>query len=263
MNRRVFLKKTIAMAAGLATRTGWAKGITQAEQDAYDLATYDFLIARVKFDSDGRTGDRWNIVPAGDSNLLKALEEVMRCKVKSLRVNQSVTYGSPNHFNAIVDFDHIERTCHFPFLLMTSDGAYRFNSRQKLNFKTYVEHGGFVTMDDCVFGHDGDFFFQSSFQMLQELFGSAFTRIPLDHEIFHNVYDMTGIGLPFIQGQRRGAWGVFVGNRLAVLLSPGDLHCGWADGDGSWYGRNGRPGCDGHEECIHMGINIATYAMSH
>ena len=253
------------MVAGLTSSAAWGKSahMTQAQQDAYDLATYDFMIARVKFDSDDRTGDRWNIVPAGDSNLLKAIHEVMRCKVKSRRVSQGVTYGQTEHFNAVVDFDHLERTCRFPFLLMTGDGAYRFNTRQQQNLKTYVEHGGFMVMDDCVFSHDGDFFFQSSHKMLQKLFGSDFHRIPLDHEIFHNVYDMSDIGLPFVQGQRHGAWGVFVGDRLAVLLSPGDLHCGWSDGDYSWYGRHGRTGCQGHEECIRMGINIATYAMSH
>ncbi len=99
--------------------------------------------------------------------------------------------------------------------------------------------------------------------MLKELFGPAFRRIPNTHEIYHNLYDMGDMGLPFVQGQRRGAWGVFVRDRLAVLLSPGDIHCGWADSDFSWYGPKGKPGCQGHHECIRMGVNLATYAMCH
>ena len=265
MNRRGFLKRSIATAAGLIGTSAWGKNarMTQVEQDAYDLATYDFLMARVKFNSDSRTGDRWNITPIGDNNLLLALQKVMRCKVKTQEVTKSLRYGEAHHFNAIVDFDDIERACRFPFLFMTSDGAYEFNQQHKQNLKTYVEHGGFLLMDDCAFQYEGDFFFQHSKSILQELFGAAFMRVPLDHEIFHNVYDMSEIGLPFVQGQRRGAWGVMIEDRLAVLLSPGDLHCGWCDFDYAWYGRHGQPGRQGYDECIEMGVNIATYAMSH
>ncbi|MCF7972640.1 MAG: DUF4159 domain-containing protein [Phycisphaerae bacterium] len=261
INRRTFLKQA-AMATLLGTNASAA--LSQQAQDQYDLATYDFLIARVQFDSDGRTVDRWNLGPAAESHLLESIQEVLRCKIKPIvGITQHDYYTQPKHLNAIVSFNDVERVCRFPFLLMTSDGSFQFNNRQKMNFKTYVEQGGFIVMDDCVFEDGGDFFFQSGFAMLKELFGSAFHQIPKTHEIFHNVYDMGDIGLPFVQGQRRGAWGVFVGERLAVLLSPGDIHCGWADSDFSWYGPNGKPGCQGHFECIRMGVNLATYAMSH
>jgi hypothetical protein len=261
ISRRTFIKQA-------AMTTLWGTGASAAQsqqtQDLYDLATYDFLIARVRFDSDGRTVDRWNLGPAAESNLLKAIQNVLRCKIKPIvGVTQHDYYTLPKHLNAIVSFDDVERICRFPFLLMTSDGSFQFNAQQKAHFKTYVEGGGFIVMDDCVFEDGGDFFFQSGFAMLKELFGPAFRRISNTHEIYHNLYDMGDMGLPFVQGQRRGAWGVFMRDRLAVLLSPGDIHCGWADSDFSWYGPKGKPGCQGHHECIRMGVNLATYAMCH
>lgn len=260
-SRRTFI-------AQAAITTLWGAGAltarAQQAQDLYDLANYDFLIARVRFDSDSRTPDRWNMCAASESNLLKAIQNVLRCKVKiipGLQEYQSTTQD--RHLNAVVTFDDLERICRFPFLLMTSDGMFQFNVQQKRHVKAYVEQGGFLLMDDCVFGDSGDFFFQSGFAMLKELFGSAFHQIPKTHEIFHNVYDMGEIGLPHANGQRRGAWGVFIDDRLAVLLSAGDLHCGWNDSQYVWYGPKGRPGYQGHHECIRMGVNLATYAICH
>lgn len=96
-------------------------------------------------------------------------------------------------------------------------------------------------------------------------------RIPHEHEIFHNVYDLseTGLptvdyiyqkrpgGLPYLHGQNHGARGLFIGERLAVFLSSTDIHCGWCDSRGIEWGRAN------YEKAIEMGINIIMYAMSH
>ncbi|MHC4240451.1 MAG: DUF4159 domain-containing protein, partial [Planctomycetota bacterium] len=66
-------------------------------------------------------------------------------------------------------------------------------------------------------------------------------------------------------GQYHGARGVFVGDRLAVFLSSTDIHCGWADSRGRWFGTGGKRGIGkhGYKEAIQMGINIIMYALSH
>jgi len=116
-------------------------------------------------------------------------------------------------------------------------------------------------MDDCVFRPAGDFFYRRSLAVIEQAFGVGSVRpIPVDHEIFHNVYDMGTSGLPYVQGQRHSAKGVFIGDRLAVFLSATDLHCGWTDRQGRWFGgsRNAR-----YKSSIEMGINILMYAMAH
>ena len=100
--------------------------------------------------------------------------------------------------------------------------------------------------------------------MLEELFGQASVkRIPLDHEVFNNVYDLSNIGLPHIQGTDHGARGLFIGDRLAVFLSSNDLHCGWVDRDRSRYRNGGVRGKHGYPEAIKMGINIIMYSITH
>ena len=134
-------------------------------------------------------------------------------------------------------------------------------------------------MDDCVVGNGGDFFYQSSYKVLQDVFGpKAVKRVPREHEVFHNVYDLGETGLPhleyhkrklpgmkrskrtplpYMHGQNHGARGVFIGDRLAVFLGSTDIHCGWCDRDGNEFGRAS------YEKAIQMGINIIMYAISH
>ena len=52
---------------------------------------------------------------------------------------------------------------------------------------------------------------------------------------------------------------MFLGDRLAVLLSATDIHCGWADRARAFF----PAGTIGYTESIQMGINIIMYAMSH
>ena len=151
--------------------------------------------------------------------------------------------------------------------------------KQKQNLREYIARGGFLFMDDCVVGSGGDFFYQSSYKVLQDVFGpKAVKRVPREHEVFHNVYDLGETGLPhleyhkrklpgmkpskrtplpYMHGQNHGARGVFIGDRLAVFLGSTDIHCGWCDSHGYEFGR------DNYEKAIQMGINIIMYAISH
>jgi len=247
-----------------------------------DLDKYDFLMPRVKFTHEKREVDRWNVRPGGDANLLRELSSVIRCRVKPIRqaYDWQPQWSTEGQLNAIVGFDELEDLEKYPFLFMTGENHYKFDDRQKVNLKEYVLRGGFLLMDDCVVGSGGDFFYKSSYALLEEVFGSgSVKRIPLEHEVFHNVHDLGETGLPFMQmrsptpifgprrptqtalphmhGQNHGARGIFVGDRLAVFLSSTDLHCGWCDSRGGVFGRHN------YKKAIQMGINIIMYAISH
>jgi hypothetical protein len=237
----------------------------------HDLHDYDFFMARVKFDSDKRAGDGWNIQPAGDNYLLEELGKAVRCRVKlipGLRRSRPGG-GSVNHFNAVVDLNYNDGLHKLPFLFMTAGGHFSFNDAQKQNFKNYVEQGGFILMDDCVAHGPGDFFYHSSCQLLEHLFGkAAVEEISTGHEIFHNVYDLSQIGIPYVQGTQWPPRGIFIEDRLAVLVTSTDIHCGWADRTQTWFGPNvtrrfGGRGIHGYNESIKMGINLIMYVLSH
>lgn len=285
MNRRGFLKtagRTVVGAALTASGLGPAvEGSTSAEGPD-DLDKYDFLMPRVKFAHEEREVDKWNVRPGGDANLLRELSSVIRCRVKPIRRANDwyPQWSMEGQLNVVVTFDEPEELKKYPFLFMTGENQYKFNSRQKGNLRDYILRGGFLLLDDCVVGSGGDFFYKSSFDLLQDVFGSrAVQRIPLQHEVFHNVYDLGSTGLPYMQrqnrmilpgmrrqrqmglpymhGQNHGARGVFIGDRLAVFLSSTDIHCGWCDSHGFEFGKQN------YENAIRMGINIIMYAISH
>ena len=282
LHRRTFLKKagrTVVTATMMASGLGSADEQAAGTRSADDLHRYDFLLPRVKFAGQRITGkgkgpDVWNVRPGGDANLLKALKSVIRCKVKPVEGanDWEPQYAQEGQLNAVVTFDNLEEIGKYPFLFMTGENYYEFNENQEHNLREYIMRGGFLLMDDCVVGSGGDFFYQSSYQMLERIFGrGAVKRISQEHEIFHNVYDLgqTGLpsmeyvkrrrraGLPYMHGQNHGARAVFIEDRIAVFLSSTDIHCGWCDSYGIEWGR------DNHEKAIQMGINIIMYALSH
>ncbi len=251
INRRTFLqmagKTTAFAAAGLSILP--ATGFCAASGDDDDK--YDFLMPRVRFRCDDRVPDQWNVHPVGDQNLLKELSSVIRCKVKLQPAGRGA--GSVENFNAVVDFEDFDSVSKYPFLFMTAEGYYTFNKTQKENLKKYIHRGGFLFMDDCKYdATQADYFYQSSYKLLPELFGDNFRQIPFDHEVFHNIYDFGDKGLPHLDGVYHPAQGVFVENRLAIFLSSVDIHCCWVFSSAQRYKRG-----------IQIGINIIMYSISH
>jgi hypothetical protein len=271
LNRRKFLKITGGLAAGSLLDLG---GLAEAGKDEIEMGDdfdlYDFLIPRVEFgcgkrDANQKGAYQWNILPGGDKNLLEDLIGVVRCKVKlcpGVR-NQIPINGEEKHFGAVVDFYDIGRLRKYPFTFMTASCGYEFDRYQKTNLKDYILSGGFLLMDDCVAytidecdckkKYNGDYFYMSSCKLLEEVFGrEALGDIGLEHEVFHNVYSLDE-GLPYVQGNKKHrVKGVFINDRLAVILSPWDIHCGWTDREK----KNSR-------EAIQMGVNIIMYALTH
>jgi len=269
LDRRAFLKTTVRTTAGAALAAGGLGAI--AQQAAYgesrdDLDKYDFIMPRVKFSVQSDVPDKWDVRPGGDANLLEELSAVIRCKVKPIRGTHdwSPSRARKGQLNAVVTFDEPEKLGKYPFLFMTGESYYDLSKRQKTNLRNYIERGGFLLMDDCMLDPGGDFFYQSSYKLLEKVFGQgAVKRVQNEHEIFHNVYDLSKIGLPHLQAVNHGARGVFVGDRLALFLSSTDIHCGWCDRAGRMFGKGGKRGTHSYKEAIEMGINIIMYAISH
>jgi len=277
LDRREFLKTASRTIAGAALAAGGLGSIVRGApygENSDDLDKYDFIMPRVKYHHEKKEVDRWNVRPGGDANLLEEFSSVIRCKVKPIRDanDWQPQYAKEGQLNAVVSFKELEVVKKYPFLFMTGENHYEIAANEKANLREYIMRGGFLYMDDCVVGNGGDFFYKSSFKLLQEVFGEdAVKRVPHEHEIFHNVYDLgdTGLpyleyikrrprrGLPYMHGQNHSARGVFVGDRLAIFLSSTDVHCGWCDSHGFEWGK------ENYKKAIQMGINIIMYAISH
>jgi len=206
-----------------------------------------FQWARLKFKLTVRANDQWDVHPWADELLLDMLE-----KYTSLNVDKNWH---------VVSLSKLDEMMKFPLIFMTTENKFSFTTKQQYNFKEYIERGGFIYADDCVYDSFGDFFFKDLKQKVEKLFGKKMVRLPDDHEIYNCFYKLKK--LPYLQGIDHGGWALFLNGRMALFLTPTDIHCGWAsckltitNGKGWFPKKNGY-------DAIKMGINIIVYAMTH
>ena len=242
LSRRRFLGRGTAVLGGALF--GAVTGMLGSRTALADRAvkTGQFIVPRLQFSVYDHTIDCWNYGPIGDVHLRKHLRQLTNINAseepKVVRLN---------------DFD--DMCCH-PFVLMTSEGYFRLSRTEERNLREFLERGGFILADDCVYLKTGDRFFRCYNKLLGKLFpDNPMRKIPYDHEIFRIYYTFKG-GCPHMQGVPHGAYGLFERGtgRLMTINCPGDIHCGWMN---CWWPR------EKNLEAIKMGINIIIYFLSH
>lgn len=215
--------------------------LTSRAAAAPAVKTGQFIFPRLQFTVYDETTDLWNASPIGDVNLRRKLQELTNINVSQ---DPKVVH--------LGDFDEM---CRYPFVFMTSEGNFKLPEQEEKNLREFLERGGFVHADDCVYRGE-DRFFKCYVELINRLFpGNPMRKIPYDHEIFHCYYDFAE-GAPHMQGVPHGAYGLFEPGtgRLMTVATPGDLHCGWCN-------RFFSP--EKNKQSIEMGINIIIYFLTH
>jgi hypothetical protein len=186
-------------------------------QDAHTVKTGQFVFPRLRFSVTDETYDLWNISPIGDANLRYALAQQT-----NINVSQEPRVVNLN------DFDDM---CRNPFVFMTSEGYFTLTDVEEKNLKEFLDRGGFILADDCVFRAKEDRFFRTYVALINKLFpDNPMRKVPYDHEIFHIYYDLPN-GAPHCQGVPHGMYGLFEPGtgRIMTTCTPGDIHCGWVN----------------------------------
>lgn len=141
-----------------------------------------------------------------------------------------------------------------PYIHMTGHGNVTFSETEAATLRTYLENGGFLHADDN-YGMDESF----RREIARVFPDNPLEEIPLDHPVFHLVYDFPE-GIPKIHehdGLPAQAFGIFLGDRLALFYSyQSDLGDGWEDAEV----HNDRP--EVREAAIRMGVNLFVYAVT-
>lgn len=201
-----------------------------------------FTFARIRY----RSGD-WDTDQRMPSNILNSLVEYTTVPV--------------NLDEKVVDLGGDELFL-YPFTYLSGHKLVQFNTQEKVNFKKYVQNGGFVFVDDC--NHDIDGLFAKSFEaQMSALFGpSALKKIPNNHEIYNSFFKFEK-GPPTTSFELNG-WGddlvhdylkaIEINGRIAVLYSNKDYGCEW-----DYDFRNKRFLA---EDNTKFGVNIIMYALS-
>ena len=201
-----------------------------------------FTFTRLKY----RSGD-WNTDQRMPANILNSLIEYTTIDINT--AERVVELSSNDIFET-------------PFCYLSGHKLVQFDSKEAANFKTYVQNGGFVFVDDC--NHDIDGLFAKSFEaQMASMFGpAALKKIPNSHPLYRSFFTFEK-GPPITTFELNG-WGddlvhdylkaITINGRIAVLYSNKDYGCEW-----DYDFRNKRFLA---EDNTKFGVNIIMYAMS-
>ncbi|MEX0936235.1 MAG: DUF4159 domain-containing protein [Pirellulales bacterium] len=236
------------------------------EQFKHDVFTF----VRVRYNSGGRYGRGWGRRGGGgdwatdyrdsDLNFSFRLQQLT-----SLRVNPEpvvVELTDPELFD-------------YPFIYIIEPGNLFFTEPEKESLRLYLENGGFLMVDDFW----GDYEWLNFYEQITGALGREPVELPLEHPIFHCVYDLKekpqicSIGHA-VRGRAYGVtWeggpdtrtphykGIFDddGRLMVIICHNTDLGDGWEEeGVDEWYFHE-----FAENKAYPLGINIVVYAMTH
>ncbi|MFZ5625521.1 MAG: DUF4159 domain-containing protein [Gemmatimonadota bacterium] len=185
-------------------------------------------------------GGDWYANPSSLPNLLEAIGS--RTSLRVAARERVVTLKDADLWNV-------------PYIYMTGHGNVHFSDDELATLREYLRNGGFLHADDN-YGMD-----ESIRRELARLFpGQPLVEVPLDHPIYHIVYDFPR-GLPKIHehdGKPAQGFGIFLDDRLVVYYSyQSDLGDGWEDPDVHHDPPEKR------EAALRMGVNLFAYATGY
>src|SRR5215217_5883769 len=131
-----------------------------------------YFFTRLQYES----GD-WDVDQRMPSNVLNSLVEYTTLPVDT-REN-IVSLGSTEIFRA-------------PFCYLSGHKLVEFTATERANFEKYINHGGFVFVDDC--NHDIDGLFAKSFEsQMERIFGvSSLKKISNKHPLYNSFFHFDG-----------------------------------------------------------------------
>ncbi len=227
-----------------------------------------FTFVRIRYDSlgGGRYGrglwaTDW---PDSDLNFSYRLQELTAMKVHPEGVILELT--DPRLF----DYPFI-------YLLEPGRGQMYLEEEEIRALRRYLLNGGFLMVDDFW----GDWEYEVFYEQLKRVFPNREPQeIPLEHDIFHWVYDLKERPqIPSINAARWGRYNGGVtweggpdarevhyqavyddrGRMMMIICHNTDLGDGWErEGEDEWYFRE-----FSEKKAYPLGINIVTYALTH
>ncbi|HEY8106995.1 MAG TPA: DUF4159 domain-containing protein, partial [Gemmatimonadales bacterium] len=195
-----------------------------------------FTIGRLHYDG----GGDWYANPSSLPNLLAAIRDRAGLRVEPRE--RVVTLADDQLWT-------------LPYIYMTGHGNVHWSDRDLTTLREYLRRGGFLHIDDN-YGMD-----HSIRTEIARLFpGLPFVDVPLDHPIYHLVYDLPK-GIPKIHvhdGLPAQGLGIFLDGRLVLYYSyQSDLGDGWED-----FEVHRDPPAK-HEAALEMGVNLFAYAVGY
>ena len=257
----------VVLAVGMA-----AAAFAQTAHSDYDLT--EFLPTRIEYDSiggrfeayyyyDGRYWERWETdFPQAERNFAKRLTELTAVVASRAPARRRLT--DPDLGDS-------------PLIFMSDVGYMRLSKPEIEALRAYLENGGFLWVDDFW----GDAEWNSLEVAMDEVLpGRRWTSLPIEHAIFHTVFDIEK--MPQIPARDFARWGTTEppsqhryptgsmatpsirayadddGRLMVIATHNTDVADGWErESYGEFYFENFST------KSYRIGINVVIYALSH
>jgi uncharacterized protein DUF4159 len=185
-------------------------------------------------------GGDWYANPSSLPNLLAAIRS--RTTLRVADAEKVVTLKDDELWNV-------------PYLYLTGHGNVHWSDQDLAILRRYLRRGGFLHADDN-YGMNA-----SIRRELSKLFPDhPLVEVPLDHPIYHLVYDFPK-GIPKIHahdGKPAQGFGIFLDGRLVAYYSyQSDLGDGWEDPQVH------HDPVEKREAALKMGVNLFAYAVGY
>jgi uncharacterized protein DUF4159 len=242
-----------------APEMGDRRGVPDWDNDA-ELKGDVFTFVRVEYSSDGGGWGGWGRwrtdYPDSDLNFSYRLHELTSLEVdpdgKILKLTDEEIFD-------------------YPFIYIIEPGGMLLTEPEVTGLRRYLLNGGFLMVDDFW----GEFEWNQFYSQIKRVFPDREpVELPLEHEIFHCVYDLKKKPqIPSIHawmsGQTTERWDAQEphyralfddqGRMMAIICHNTDLGDGWErEGEDPDYFRE-----MSEKWAYPLGINIVTYAMTH
>ncbi|MBI9016600.1 MAG: DUF4159 domain-containing protein [Phycisphaerae bacterium] len=112
-----------------------------------------------------------------------------------------------------------------PSLLFSGVRTVRLSPEQNKALRQYVLNGGMIIFDSIA---GSPYFNSSAIKLTGEIFPECQIRdIPADHPLYHIFFDLEKVSVKGQAASLPKLQGIYVGSRVAILISPVGLGCGW------------------------------------
>ena len=206
----------------------------------------EVVIARWHFGTNGRIGHMgWSHnYPSSDQNFNEFIDNATGIDIESASY-RIVELGSPEVFD-------------YPFAYVSEPGEMALTDQEVINFREFIERGGFVLMDDF----DGVAQLENMRTEVLRVFPDRpFLAVTTDHQVFNihfNLNDLERMS-PYVPGERIVYFGMQNDNgELAIAAGyNNDLANFW-----DWYDEARYP-LEPAADAFRLGINFVIWAMTH
>jgi hypothetical protein len=193
----------------------------------------------------------WNTDPGDVDNLMRVVRQEL-----------GLWYGWRHYnINELVSHNKAGKSCTIPILYMSGHEPFEFTEDQRAAIKQYVLDGGTFLGDACC----GRVEFAESFkrEMLAIFKDREWHQLEVDNPVFRSYYTYDKVNfIRWVDGTKREfqgppeLWGMSIGCRTAVILTPWDVSCGW-DGHTHEHGARLHP-----RDAQQLGVNIVAYVAA-